>query len=171
MLLPSPSIILILTILALIIGCYCLWQIVSLNRLRKSFFAGSRALDLETVILALQRELQDSRRQEEVLEQALTELKKDVSFAVQKVGLVRFNPFNDGGGNFSFCLAILDAHNSGVVLTSMYGREQNRIYTKKIDDGRCEVQLTEEELEAVRLANDKFQIPNSKQKTKAGWKN
>ena len=80
------------------------------------------------------------------------------------VGLIRFNPFNDGGGNFSFALALLDAHNTGVIITSMYGREQNRVYTKKIVEGECENQLTDEEIQAIELANSKFQEPKLKQK-------
>lgn len=153
MILTLPTITLILSVLALLMGAYGVWQVVSLNRLRKSFFAGSRALDLESVIIALKQELQDSRQHQKILEQALTELSHNFTFAVQRVGMVRFNPFNDGGGNFSFVLALLDANNSGVVLTSMYGREQNRIYTKKIDNGKCDTQLTEEEQQAIKLAN------------------
>ena len=113
---------------------------------------------MESVIYSLKQELQNSREQEAALEQGLTELKTKVTFAVQKVGLVRFNPFNDGGGNFSFSLALLDERNTGIIFTSMYGREQNRIYTKKIDQGKCEIKLTEEEEQAVEKANSKQQI-------------
>jgi hypothetical protein len=69
---------------------------------------------------------------------------------------VRFNPFNDGGGNFSFSLALLDSHNTGIIITSMYGREQNRIYTKKIEDGKSDSPLNEEEKQAVEKANSKI---------------
>lgn len=134
---------------------YCLWQITSLNRLRKSFFKSSDGLDLEQVIYSLSSSLQDGQRQQQALENALIELREKTSFAVQKVGLVRFNPFDDGGGNFSFCLALLDEHNSGVVITSMHGRQQNRIYTKKIDDGKSDSQLNDEELQAVKNAHYK----------------
>jgi hypothetical protein len=153
-----PTITLILAGLALLLAGYCTWQIISINRLKKAFFAGGRALSLESVIYSLKQELQNSREQEAALEQGLTELKTKVTFAVQKVGLVRFNPFNDGGGNFSFSLALLDERNTGIIFTSMYGREQNRIYTKKIDQGKCEIKLTEEEEQAVEKANSKQQI-------------
>jgi hypothetical protein len=158
-----PTITLILSVLALFGALYSIWQITSLNRLRKGFFAGSRGVDLQDVIESLQRELSDSRGHTEALEKILLELKDSSSFAVQKLGLVRFNPFNDGGGNFSFSLALLDAHNTGVIFTSMYGREQNRIYTKKIDNGKCEIQLTEEEQQAIAIANSKNQETRTKQ--------
>jgi hypothetical protein len=150
-----PTISLILAGLALILAGFCVWQILSINRLKKAFFAGKSALSLESIIYSLQQELQNSRHQEEALNRALAELKDKVAFAVQKVGLVRFNPFNDGGGNFSFSLTLLDEHNTGIIITSMYGREQNRIYTKKIDQGKCENKLTEEEEQAVQKANSK----------------
>ncbi|MBI5530728.1 MAG: DUF4446 family protein [Candidatus Doudnabacteria bacterium] len=146
---------LILIVLTLMGLGYCLWQITSLNRLRKSFFKSSDGLDLEQVIYSLSSSLQDGQRQQQALENALIELREKTSFAVQKVGLVRFNPFDDGGGNFSFCLALLDEHNSGVVITSMHGRQQNRIYTKKIDDGKSDSQLNDEELQAVKNAHYK----------------
>jgi hypothetical protein len=148
-----PTIALILSALALILSGYCAWQIASINKLKKTFFAGEKALSLESVIYSLKQELRDSREQEAILEQSLTGLKTQVAFAIQKVGLVRFNPFNDGGGNFSFSMALLDEHNTGVLITSMYGREQNRIYTKKIENGKCEIKLTEEEEQAVAKAN------------------
>src|SRR5581483_6482735 len=91
----------ILAILALLLGVYNLWQAVSLNRMRKIFFAGSTALDLESVILRLEQELQSMGSHQVILEQELDRVKHQLGFAVQKVGLVRFNPFDDGGGNFS----------------------------------------------------------------------
>jgi hypothetical protein len=158
---------LILSVLAFLTAVYCLWQTMSLNRLRKSFFAGSQAVNLESVILALDMGLKNSQEQQMVLEQTLKQLKDDSTFATQKVGLVRFNPFDDGGGNFSFCLALLDAHNNGVVVTSMHGRQQNRIYSKRILNGHSDAQLTEEEIEAITQANSKSENLNSKQKFKS----
>ncbi len=148
----SPIIILITSSLALLAAGYCVWQIYTFNSMRKSFFAGKTAADLEEVIKNLQMELQASRTQQSELEIALTELRYKTSFAMQKVGLVRFNPFDDGGGNFSFSLALLDLHETGVVITSMHGRQQNRIYTKTIQNGRSEIQLTDEEQQAITLA-------------------
>jgi len=157
-----PTITLILAALALILSGYCAWQMVSINKLKKAFFAGEKAASLEDVIYSLKRELENSRAQEEVLDRALLELKNKTAFAIQRVGLVRFNPFNDGGGNFSFTLALLDDYNSGVIITSMYGREQNRIYTKKVEQGKCDIKLTEEEEQAISRANDKVPISNFK---------
>ena len=130
------------------------WSLYSFNRLRKTFFAGSTGQDLELVIDGIVRNVNQIGEHQAVLEQALVHLKNNFEFSVQKVGLVRFNPFADGGGNFSFSLALLNGQDSGLVITSMHGREQNRIYTKKITQGRSETQLTEEEQQAVRGAQE-----------------
>lgn len=144
---------LILSLLDLIGLGFCLWKFKSLNRLRQSFFAGQTGANLETVIQALKNDLGNLRNEHLNLEQALKQLQTDFGFAIQKVGVVRFNPFADAGGNFSFCIALLNAKNSGIVITSMHGREQNRTYAKKILDGRSETRLTEEEQQAIHMAD------------------
>jgi hypothetical protein len=70
----------------------------------------------------------------------------------QRVGVVRFNPFPDTGGNQSFVLALLDAHGDGVVLSSLHARGGTRVYLKQLAAGRAETALSEEESEAIRRA-------------------
>jgi len=96
----------------------------------------------------------------EKLSQELENLKRESKFSVQKVGVVRFNPFKEVGGNQSFSIALLDGNNSGVVITSLYTREGNRVYGKPIKNGRAEYLLSEEEKEAINKA--KYGKGNSK---------
>jgi hypothetical protein len=72
--------------------------------------------------------------------------------AIQRTGLVRYNPFEDTGGNQSFAVALLDAHGDGVVISSLHARSATRIYAKAIAAGRSEAALSDEESEALRLA-------------------
>jgi hypothetical protein len=72
--------------------------------------------------------------------------------ALQRTGLVRFNPFEDTGGNQSFALAILDAQGNGLIVTSLHSRAGTRVYGKAIAAGRSEAALSQEEGEALRLA-------------------
>ena len=72
--------------------------------------------------------------------------------AVQKVGLVRYNPFEDTGGNQSFAVALLDADGDGFIVSSLHARSGTRIYAKAIAAGRSEAALSEEEAEALRRA-------------------
>jgi len=68
------------------------------------------------------------------------------------VGLVRFNPFEDTGGNQSFALALTDATGNGFVVSSLHTRTGTRVYAKAIADGRSDGALSEEETEALRRA-------------------
>jgi hypothetical protein len=135
-----------------------IWSAISLRsleKLRQNFFAGSQGQNLEKTLNSISQDLKDSKQQQELIKGHMERLYDELGFAVQKVGMLRFNPFADGGGNFSFCLALLDSHNSGVIITSLHGREQNRIYAKKISKGKAESKLTDEENQAIALANTK----------------
>ncbi|MCP6718291.1 MAG: DUF4446 family protein [Patescibacteria group bacterium] len=79
-------------------------------------------------------------------------LKKESVFSVQKMGVVRFNPFKDLGGNQSFSIALLDGNNNGVVITSFYSREGNRMFGKPIKKGHSHHSLSEEEKKAIEIA-------------------
>ena len=72
--------------------------------------------------------------------------------AVQRVALIRFNPFEETGGNQSFALALMDAAGNGLVISSLHARAGTRIYGKALVGGRAETALSAEETEAVRVA-------------------
>lgn len=84
--------------------------------------------------------------------QEVAALHESLLSAVQRVGLVRFDAFEDMGGQLSFALALLDADGTGVVLSSINGRRETRVYAKAIDRGESAVPVTEEEREAVKRA-------------------
>jgi len=88
----------------------------------------------------------------EKLSEELGTLKKENKFSIQKIGLVRFNPFKEVGGNQSFSAALLDGNDSGIVITSLYTREGNRVYGKPIKNGQSEYLLSAEEKEAIEKA-------------------
>jgi hypothetical protein len=93
------------------------------------------------------------REEQKALFTALDEIKKDGKLHVQRVGLVRFNPFSDTGGSQSFTLAVLDGHGSGLVMTSLYARSGNRWYVKEVAMGKGkELALSKEEQAAIRKA-------------------
>jgi len=72
--------------------------------------------------------------------------------SIQKVGMVRFNPFNDVGGNQSFSIALLDMEDNGILITILFGRDGTRVYSKSIKKGKPEHYLSEEEKEALKKA-------------------
>ncbi len=84
--------------------------------------------------------------------QEIKKIKEENKFSVQKVGVVRFNPFSEVGGDQSFSIALLDSNNDGLVITSLYSREGNRVYGKPIKNGLSGYTLSKEEKEAINKA-------------------
>ena len=72
--------------------------------------------------------------------------------SIQRVGLVRFNPFEDTGGNQSFAIALIDGAGSGVVVSSLHSRTGTRVYAKAVTDGRADGALSQEETDALGRA-------------------
>jgi len=70
--------------------------------------------------------------------------------------LKRFNAFNDVGSNLSFSMALLDGEGNGLVLTSLYGRQESRTYAKKVAGGTAQARLSEEEEEVLREARSRI---------------
>ncbi len=71
---------------------------------------------------------------------------------IQRIGFVRFNPFNETGGDNSFTLCLLDGNWNGVVVTGLHTREKTRMYAKEIEKGKCKYELSKEELRAIHEA-------------------
>ena len=96
-------------------------------------------------VLAVGRELDDLSARSAVLE-------ANARKAVQRVGLVRFNPFEETGGNQSFALALADQNGDGFVVSSLHARAGTRLYVKAIVAGKSDSALSSEEAEALRKA-------------------
>jgi len=79
-------------------------------------------------------------------------LYKKVEKAFQKVGVVRYDAFNQMGGQLSFSLALLDENNDGFVMNSIHSTEGCYSYTKEIKNGSCEISLGGEEEKALAIA-------------------
>jgi hypothetical protein len=72
--------------------------------------------------------------------------------SVRRVALLRYDAFEDVGGRLSFSCAMLDEHGTGVVLTSINGRQETRVYAKPVAVGTSTYNLSAEEEEAIRQA-------------------
>lgn len=71
---------------------------------------------------------------------------------IRKLGMVRFNPFNDMGGNQSFVIALLDNKNNGFIISSLFVKDGNRVYAKSVKQGKSDHSLSAEEVEAINRA-------------------
>jgi len=91
------------------------------------------------------------RRRLEALEQGVAQTTATLSTAV-RVGVIRYNPFPDMGGNMSFSVALLDARSNGVVISVLNDREGSRVYGKLVEAGVSSQKLSDEEQQAIGLA-------------------
>lgn len=82
----------------------------------------------------------------------LEKLKEESRFSIQKIGIIRFNPFSEVGSDQSFAVALLDGNNNGCVITGLYTREGNRIYAKPVTGGKSQYFLSKEEEQAIEKA-------------------
>jgi len=117
-----------------------------------SMTRGEEGQSLEQVLDTHLDKVESVTRSLDVVEARTAVLEAGAPLAYQRVGLVRFNPFEDTGGNQSFALALLDGRGTGFVLSSLHARSGTRVYGKAVTAGRAESTLSDEETEAVRLA-------------------
>jgi len=121
--------------------------------------------DLKEVL----KQFKDLKMDFDKLFREFSDLKASHQFNVQKVGMIRFNPFSEIGGDQSFSVALLDGKDDGVVITSFYTREGNRVYGKPIKKGESQYALSKEEVKAIETAK-KYgeQKSNSSQTANSG---
>lgn len=119
----------------------------------KRLVKGANNDDLSKILDKILDELNLNKKTLDNLDISLQkQIEKSINY-VQKVGIVRFNPFADTGGDQSFVLAILDGTDSGMVLTSLHSRTNTRWYAKNVEKGKgIDHQLSAEEEKAVKHA-------------------
>ena len=82
----------------------------------------------------------------------INKLFSDEKYLFHKLGVVRFNPFSEMGGDHSFSLALLDGNNDGILLTGLHTRERTRVYMKVVSKGKTKLELSKEEDGALKKA-------------------
>lgn len=108
--------------------------------------------DVQTMLERNIEGLNDASYRIDQLEVSAKALNEQVKYCVQHVGVVRFNPYHDTGGDHSFAIAMLDAHSDGLVMTGMHGRNGVRLYAKPVTRGRSTYPLSDEERQAIEQA-------------------
>lgn len=109
--------------------------------------------DLKSVLEKLLKGSNEEHNRINELTKKLEKLEKDGFYHIQKIGLVRFNPFAETGGDQSFCLAVLDNHDSGFVISSLHSRDKTRFYAKPVKNGQpVGYELSKEETRAIKKA-------------------
>ena len=125
------------------------WQI---RKKLKTFFNGKKASDLEGVLFEEIKRLKKAEEGIKGLSKNLKSVEKMAERSIQKASVVRFNPFKETGGDQSFVVALLDSRDNGLVITSLFTRQGNRVYSKPIKEGKSTYPLSKEETEALKKA-------------------
>mgnify|MGYP001608367517 CR=1 FL=1 len=139
----------VFTVFALLI----LWRVLSVEKKLRVFFQGKDARTMEGVLFDHAERLGKLEGALGAFSGRLQSLEGDFLFSVQKVAIVRFNPFGAGsGGEQSFSIALLNGHDTGIVLSGLYVHGQPMVYSKPIVKGASRYTLSEEEKQVLKQA-------------------
>lgn len=150
---PSDGLIIGLLVLLILGFCALTYIVWKLEKHYNRLTHGVSSSTLSQVLNELLGELRMLKSRTSRVEEVAERLTSAGLGHVQRIGVVRFNPFSDTGGAQSFTMAILDGNNDGVVMTSLYARMGNRWYIKQIAGGKGkDIELSKEELSAITQA-------------------
>ena len=130
-------------------------QIRKTNKLKSrldKFLLGKDGTSLEEDIAALFEDNKFLKSNTEKNKKDIRVLYKNMESAFQKMGLVKYDAFNQMGGQLSFCLALLDENNNGFIINSVHSTEGCYSYTKEVKLGETTIPLGKEEEEAMAIA-------------------
>jgi hypothetical protein len=145
-----------LSAIALAAALAAISQSLGLRRRFSDALGGSSGESIESTLVEHIDQVKHVNQRLAELENEYRRLSVTGSLASQKISIVRFNPFGDTGGDQSFSLAVLDAQDSGYVLTSIHGRGGTRVYVKPVDLGVSKYTLSEEEQKALDQASKRI---------------
>ena len=127
-------------------------QIKKLKKKYNAFMSGKNAKSLEETLITRLNQIDKLMAANEENEKSIDKLSGDMKYTFQKVGLVKYDAFNEMGGKLSFSLALLNNSNDGFVLNAVHSREGCYTYVKEIIDGNSIIVLADEEKEALEMA-------------------
>ena len=133
-----------------------------INRLKRRYdrlLRGKGEMDIEALIRSHGEELDEYRKKLDDSVRSQREMSSKVQFSLQKLGYVHYDAFPDSNNELSYTLVILDSFNNGIMITSLYGREQSTAFAKYIRDGKTKIKISDEEKKALDMAiNGEFPI-------------
>lgn len=138
---------------AVLLGLHTEWRLTRLMR-------GKSGKNLEEIVVRSAADIEKFKQFRKELEVYLESVEKRLERSVRGVGTVRFNPFRGTGegGNQSFASAFIDEEANGVVFSTLHTRERMRIFAKPLTCGKSEYELTQEERDAIKLAQQKLRV-------------
>ena len=119
----------------------------------KKLTRGTKNLNLEQILESVLTKIDLDQKRINQLTEEVTKLELTNKINIQKYALIRFNPFEDTGGDQSFVAAFLDGENNGIVISSLHSRNGTRVYAKGVASGKADShEFSKEEKEVVEKA-------------------
>lgn len=146
-----------LAVVILFILCIILFVKINREKKRYDIFMGTSRRPPHNLEMKIQEYFDTAKGIEEKYDKLLdmvTDMDKTDKSKIQKVGLIRYNPFEEMGGNLCFALALLDGEDNGVVLNGIHSRTGSFTYAKPIEMGVSIYMLSDEEKQAVKMAQE-----------------
>ena len=137
--------------LAFSVACVALWRLRRLRTVQQAILGGS-SHDMVDFAVSLQGRIDDLHRAVDEVASGLSRVDRRVDGSVTNTSVIRYDAYEDTGGQQSASFAFLDATRTGTVVTAIQGRDYARIYVKELDRGKASVVLSPEEQEAVERA-------------------
>lgn len=155
-LLKTDNFLIVLSVIVILLIIGLVVVIIKFNKISKKYTEFMKKLgngknleeDLENYMYRVERV---EKQNAEILNY-IKNVDNDLSKCIQKIGIVRYNAFQDTGSDLSFALALLDEKNNGVVLNGIYSREMSNIYAKPVENGKSKYTISEEEGLAIEKA-------------------
>lgn len=122
------------------------------RRLVSQLMTGVSGGDLEAMLNEHTALMRTTLDRTEKVAQRVERLEIEAPINLKNLGVVRFNPFHDTGGDQSFAIVLADDRGHGVVLSSLHARESTRVYAKPLHGWKSDYSLTDEEKQAIVLA-------------------
>lgn len=145
----------VLAVLFLIFMILSIVQICKVNKLKhrlNRLVMGKEGESLEEEIAALFEDINYLKNTTDRNKKDIRNLYKKAESTYQKMGLIKYDAFNQMGGQLSFCLALLNENNNGFIINSVHSTEGCYSYAKEIRNGECGIALGKEEEEALAIA-------------------
>lgn len=145
----------VLLIVCIIVMISTLCKLGNLTKRYEAFMGGRDGRTLEELIKSKLGEIEDIKLKEFKNGKDIADIYERLEKTVCKVGLVKYDAFNEMGGKLSFALVMLNEHNTGFSMNSMHGPEGSYVYVKEIINGQSYIALGDEEQKALDIALDK----------------
>ena len=164
-----------LAVAVIVLFILCIVLFVKFNRQKKryDFFMGANRRPSYNLEMKIEEYYETSKKiasDYSKLLDMVTDMDKTDKSKIQKVGLIRYNPFDEMGGNLCFALALLDGNDNGVVLNGIHSRTGSFTYAKPIEMGVSIYMLSEEEMQAVEEAKKNTYQPEHEKVVKVRFK-